>query len=106
MCLASHTAKSFNLNSHRYLRMMAIRGATHAVCQYGVNDLNLALTPTFSSVGTDPVTAWRLMADRGMKVYQTTITPFTTSTDSFSTTTNQTIASGVRSSTVRILIND
>jgi hypothetical protein len=62
-------------------------------------------SPTFTSVATNLVSVWRRLADRGMKVMQTTITPFTTSTDSFTTTGNQTIATD-RSSSVRLTIND
>jgi hypothetical protein len=102
LCLASHTSGKFNLNSHRYRRMQVIQGATHAICEYGVNDLSVS----FASVATNLVTTWKLLADRGMKVYQTTITPFTTSTGGFTTTANQTIASGIRSNTVRVSIND
>jgi lysophospholipase L1-like esterase len=49
---------------------------------------------------------WNELVARGVKVYQTTIPPRTTSTDSWATTTNQTPVSGYGSGAVRTQVND
>ena len=71
------------------LALMQASGATKLINEYGVNDVNNART------------AAQLQADRttirgyfpGLPVFDTTVTPQTTSTDSFKTAANQTLSS-------------
>lgn len=69
--------------------------ASHLACEYGSNDLytNSAATAT---VQTLLQTIWGYMTALGAekKVYQTTITPRTTSSDNWATTVNQAQVSG------------
>lgn len=60
---------------------------SHLVSQLGVNDLTNGRTS--AQIITDLQAIWAL-ARAGQKIYQTTITPHTTSTDAWATTVNQT----------------
>lgn len=72
--------------------------ATHAIVEYGTNDLGQpysgGATPDAATVLANyksrVVDWWLTLANSGIKVYQTTLTPGTTSTDGFATTANQT----------------
>jgi hypothetical protein len=76
-------------------------GATHTICNYGFNDYAFG---TSLAVGQPYfINFWTALADRGTRVIQTTITPQTSSTDSWTTTGNQTAASW---NAVRIAFND
>jgi len=69
--------------------------ASHLGCFYGSNDL-YTLGATAAATLTDMQAIWGYMTALGAekKAYQTTITPRTTSTDSWATTGNQTHTSG------------
>lgn len=69
---------------------------------YGNNDVHQA-TNTFAVVAARLQTMWGLFAGMGTRVHAVTITPRTTSTDSWVTTGNQTVHS---QNTVRIAINN
>lgn len=72
------------------LRRMEI--ASHcdiALFNYGTNDLALT-SKTVDQIKAYYLDNWKAAKMRGMRVYQTTITPRTTSTDSWSTVGNQT----------------
>lgn len=62
-----------------------VTGITHIVCQLGINSI--------SNVNwqTNMQQAHAFLASYGLPLYQTTITPKTTSTDSWATTANQTV---------------
>lgn len=67
----------------------ALDHVSHAVCQYGVNDIyNNAVT--LATYQASCLSLWTALARRGIKVFQTTITPKSTSTDSWATLANQT----------------
>jgi lysophospholipase L1-like esterase len=87
----------------RFHRMKLSMYATHAIINYGVNDLGGGRT--LAQVQADLQNIWIALTLRGIKVFQTTITPRTTSTDSFATTTNQTKVGG-QLETDRIALND
>lgn len=70
-------------------RRRMLPGVDHVICEYGINDL-FGGGSTSADVKQWLVTGWREMADMGAKVWQTTLTPVASSTDSFATTTNQT----------------
>lgn len=67
--------------------------ASHLICEYGSNDF-YTVGASQATVKATLQTIWGYMTARGGKVYQTTITPRTTSTDSWATTGNQTLVSG------------
>ncbi|MEO5948896.1 MAG: hypothetical protein ABIP74_00650 [Candidatus Saccharimonas sp.] len=84
----------------RRMRMRLVNQCTHAIVAYGINDLS-----TFNNAAQTEaalVGAWRDLAMRGIKVWQTTITPHTTSTDNWTTLINQ---SPVVSESNRIALN-
>lgn len=59
------------------------------VVGYGVNDLSAS--PTLATLQASLIAIWQKAYGRAGKVYQTTITPWTNSTDNFITTTGQTV---------------
>lgn len=69
----------------RRASLMEAAGITHIICEIGVNSLGSAV------VETNIQTLWSFLAGYGVPVYQTTITPKTTSTDSWATVENQTV---------------
>jgi lysophospholipase L1-like esterase len=85
-----------------YGRDAPIKYGHYAICEYGVNDI-YALGDTLAQVQASAILVWSKLARRGVKTYQTTLTPETTSTDSWATSGNQTPTTG---NTVRIGFND
>lgn len=81
-------------------RMMMTAGCTHALEMYGHNDY--ASARTLAQVQADKLALATYYSTRGIKVWTGTLTPGTTSTDSWATTTNQTAVSG---EAVRLTIN-
>lgn len=69
-------------------------GPTHILCELGVNGISAGFA-TWSShlLGTGTKGAWGSLAAFGVPIYQTTITPQTTSSDAWATVNNQTVAS-------------
>ncbi|MBE7196007.1 MAG: hypothetical protein INR66_26450, partial [Gordonia polyisoprenivorans] len=68
-------------------RQSALTGpCTHFIWEHGINYLSVNLQP-FSAI------VWRRLARRGVAIYACTITPQTTSTDSWATPGNQTVGS-------------
>ncbi|EJN14746.1 hypothetical protein PMI42_01720 [Bradyrhizobium sp. YR681] len=80
-------------NTTSRMALAALGGATTAVLQLGVNDF-FSGSRTTDQVLTDRATirAAVKVAVPGIKVIDTTITPVTTSTDGWATTTNQTVS--------------
>lgn len=78
--------------STRIARRLALAdGATHAIYEHGVNDYRssvLRALPPYLAANTI-INAYRL-ANRGQKVYATTLTPGASSTDVWATVVNQT----------------
>lgn len=76
-----------------------------AIVDFGSNDLhnNGANAATLQSRLT---TLWGSLAALGLKVYQCTILPRTTSTDGFETTGNQTVSSAYTFEASRVTVND
>ena len=71
-----------------------------AICQYGVNDLRYY---TENEIKDALLKLWEELNARGMKVYQCTITPVTTSIDEWVTTENQTTA---EYNNIRVSLNE
>ncbi|MGB4957800.1 MAG: SGNH/GDSL hydrolase family protein [Candidatus Saccharimonas sp.] len=61
--------------------------ATTVICEYGRNDLGDLRT--LAQIQANLITLWTDRSNAGQRVIQTTITPDTTSTDSWATTGNQ-----------------
>lgn len=77
--------------------------ATTVVCEYGRNDLEDGRTT--AQLQANLITIWTARASTGQRVLQTTITPRTTSTDSWATVSNQTVAN-VTYESRRVQLND
>jgi lysophospholipase L1-like esterase len=86
--------------------LAATAGATSALLELGVNDF-FAGTRTADNVLTDraSVRTKATTAIPGIRVYDTTVTPETTSTDGWNTTVNQTTV-GVGANNSRMAFND
>lgn len=69
-------------------RRLELTGSTcrHGIVQYGANDKATAL----ATLQDQYVAAWLAISATGQRVWQTTITPQSTSTDGWATTVNQT----------------
>lgn len=96
-------AAQFNFGSMGR-RFTMLGDAEAAIIAYGANDL--AGAKTFAQLQASLQYIWDYCAARGMRVFATTITPKTTSTDSWATTANQTIAYSGATELVRTQIND
>ena len=102
IAVPSDEAAGFLLGSNHFLRMTHAGACTSAICQYGVNDI--ANGASLATIQANLITIWNQLNNRGLRTFQTTITPETTSTDFFVTTANQTIVSSA-GNTVRINLN-
>lgn len=67
---------------------MITRGCSHVLVGLGVN--GEVHGDSFVTISNDLQTIWNNLAAAGVKVYQTTITPYSNSTDNWVTTANQT----------------
>jgi lysophospholipase L1-like esterase len=74
-------------NSQKY-RLNLINGCTDVITNMGVNDLVAAAS--VATVEQNMSTLWQNLSKFGARVWQTTITPKTSSTDTWATTGNQT----------------
>jgi lysophospholipase L1-like esterase len=78
------------------------QGVNTAICALGVNDV--AGGSNLATIQARMQTLWEFLYRQGIKVWQTTITPYSvTTTDSYATTANQTVHS---SNAVRVTVND
>ena len=82
---------SFNAMSTRRARLLARCGATHCIYELGTNDFGGGVT--FAALQYQAEIAWERLRARGMKIYACTLTPRTTSSDGFTTTSGQTLSS-------------
>jgi lysophospholipase L1-like esterase len=96
--MGGETAQNF-LKS-LYCRAPFIKNHTDVICNYGINDISASVT--LDTLKTTLLKIWKYFANRGLNVYQTTITPKTTTTDNWLTLANQTITA---QESVRIQIN-
>lgn len=94
----------FFLSSHAK-RLRADYGATHVICNYGINDIDGG-SRTLAQLQSDITGVWQAFVDLGIKVFQTTLTPYTSTTDSFATTANQTPKMGATKEAIRTSYND
>lgn len=89
------------VNGHNR-RWMWASEATSVICEYGRNDISNS--QTLAQVQANLITVWTSCAMRGQRVFQTTVTPLTSSTDGWITTTNQSFVSA--QNTVRVNLNN
>lgn len=77
-------------NAMQYrLDLLKKAGVTHVIVEWGVNDMAFLINSS-ATIEADLNTIWTNISGNGQKVYQTTITPATNSTDTFMTVANQT----------------
>jgi len=92
--------------SKRVARGRAVGQMPVLICAYGFNDI-YAGSRTLAQVKASLLGIWAEMSQGGeRKVYQTTITPRTTSTDSWATVANQTIYEEGTSNVTRLALNE
>lgn len=103
--IAKSSDKSFwfNVMSNRQVRIQMAKYYDYAVCNYGINDVGA--NRTLVQIQTDLIGVWNALIARGLKVFQNTITPFTSSTDSWATTAGQAPMDATKNS-VRIALNE
>jgi hypothetical protein len=70
-------------------RIVRLEACTDAISNYGTNDLNGGRT--LAQLQADLLAIWTMLQTRGVRVYQTTILPRTTSSDNWATAPNQTV---------------
>lgn len=74
-----------------YYRMAALGAAKYVWCLFGINDLNGGGAGSAPTVKANLTKVWFKGYRRNQTVYQDTLLPWTTSTDAWSTTGNQTV---------------
>lgn len=92
------TALGFVTGTNSARRQALAQYCSHVNCEYGINDLLAGQTA--AQLQANLQTIWGMFS--GKPMYQTTITPNTTSTDSWATTANQT---AFAASAARISVN-
>lgn len=87
--LSGESAQRYLLNGSKRKDFVG-PAATYAICEYGINDLQGSRT--LAQIKADLISIWTqiVTANSACKVFQTTITPKSSSTDAWVTTTNQT----------------
>ena len=86
VAVSSDTAQKYAADHDR--RGPLSRFARTAVVEYGRNDISTGRT--LAQIQADLITIWNQTALRGLRIFQTTITPISTSTDGWRTTGSQT----------------
>ncbi len=79
------TAAAFATNAS--YRITALAGANGYVINYGINDVNSGFS--LSTLKRNALAIWNYLGSRGLPVFQTTLSPDTSSTDYWISTTNQ-----------------
>lgn len=74
-------------NPYRYRRAPLLDYCTHIICEQGINQIN----NTTEVLHADMLKVWQYLAATGLPVFQTTITPKVTSSDSYATLAGQTV---------------
>lgn len=98
---SGETLANYN-NQHAGIAAMLLPSITHLVCGLLRNDVGIGAT--LLSLQTALIAVWTPYLAAGIKIYQVTCLPTTTSTDNWATTVNQTITNPVES--VRVAINN
>jgi lysophospholipase L1-like esterase len=98
------TNVSVTLGRRTRAELMAI--GDYQVDNYGINDIQNNVVTTLAAMQTGVLARWQSLVDRGLRLYACTVTPKTTSTDSWATTVNQTKALTGAQETLRTQYND
>ena len=96
-------AQSFMTNNK--VRSLFVPACTSVLSNYGLNETYSGANYTLGTLQTQLTSFWTWLTNQNIKVWQTTISPYTTSTDNWATTGNQTIFNSDRN-TVRTQLND
>lgn len=74
---AGEQAFSFQYMHSELGRWQQLQGFTHAICNYGINDISVNSTTSSNdaTVKSSLIKIWGQLADGGIKTWQTTITP-------------------------------
>ena len=81
---------SYNLTNINSRLLIALKSCDRVINQLGINDFS-AVSGVFSVMTNRYTTFWNMLATNGLKVWQTTLSPATYSSDNWATTGNQTI---------------
>lgn len=98
---AGEQASGFVRRDLSQYRLPLLASATHIVCELGINDVKGAVP--LATLQAFILTIWNKAKRRAPKVYQTTLTPVSTSTDAWATTGNQAVTAN---ETVRVGFNN
>ena len=101
LAAGSQSAAQWVADPSRRLAFLAAVRPSIVIAQLGTNDIGNG--NSFDAVRDNLLALWQSIANLGIKVYPTTFTPRTTSTDAWATTTNQTVGAN---EAVRVQIND
>jgi hypothetical protein len=107
MTLAKSSAQANHWTASRiysHVAAAAACGATHAISDMGTNDLGAGRT--VAQIQADLIAFWTLFTSRRIKVWQTTQTPHTTSTDTWATLGNQTPLAAYSTNNAWATLND
>lgn len=96
------THSSYMLGGIMSHRLKVAKYGTHAFVNLGRNDINADVS--LATLQARAVRLWTYLASLGLYVYAPTVTPHTTSSDSFATVENQTITSAPREA-IRVAYN-
>jgi hypothetical protein len=86
--MGSDAPGKWTLNEKRRRRAPLLRYCNYAVIEIGTNGIQSPTT--MDTVAANQIAVWKFVAEQGIKGYQTTLLPRSTSTDGFATTANQT----------------
>lgn len=84
----SDLAQNFRNLAKHFRRGTLLSAATDAICEYGINDLGAGLTAAV--VKQEMINAWTVLAARSLRVWQPTLTPYSSSTNKWLTVAGQT----------------
>jgi lysophospholipase L1-like esterase len=97
-------AALYSQSNNRRLALIRDVGATNAILQLGINDIYSG-SRTDKNVIADRATIRSKLISMGLRVYDTTLTPVSLSTDNWQTAINQSPAGPTTSSPYRIAFN-
>lgn len=97
----SEYVTSYNYSYKKYRRGLLIYPCKYAIVELGIN--NIISGTSLASMQAAYTALWTKLSDDGLLVYQTTLTPYTTSTDSWATVENQTVSAN---EATRVALND
>jgi hypothetical protein len=86
--ISKYGEQAATLASTIMYRTRILEFCTHAVCTYGVNDVQASAS--LATLQANMLKIWLVVAGRRLPLWQTTLTPVSSSTDNFATVGNQT----------------